>query len=50
MALVVFGPKKLPEIGKAVGKGLSEFRRAASEVNKNVEEQVKSERLKLDPI
>lgn len=28
VALVVFGPSKLPEVGKALGKGLSEFRRA----------------------
>lgn len=28
IALVVFGPGKLPEVGKALGKGLSEFRRA----------------------
>ncbi len=28
IALVVFGPGKLPEVGKAVGKGLNEFRRA----------------------
>jgi sec-independent protein translocase protein TatA len=28
IALVVFGPGKLPEVGKALGKGMSEFRRA----------------------
>lgn len=28
IALVVFGPGKLPEVGKAVGKGLNEFKRA----------------------
>lgn len=32
VALVVFGPKKLPEIGRALGRGLREFRQAASEV------------------
>lgn len=30
IALVVFGPGKLPEVGKAIGKGLSEFRGATS--------------------
>ncbi|MDD4601120.1 Sec-independent protein translocase protein TatA [bioreactor metagenome] len=30
IALVVFGPGKLPEVGKALGKGLEEFRRATS--------------------
>ena len=31
VALVVFGPKKLPEIGRALGRGLREFRKAASD-------------------
>lgn len=30
IALVVFGPSKLPELGKALGKGISEFRGAVS--------------------
>ena len=30
IALVVFGPGKLPEIGRAVGKGLSEFKKATN--------------------
>ena len=41
IALVVFGPGKLPEIGRAVGKGLSEFKKATnslmSDVNKPME-------------
>ncbi len=32
VALVVFGPKKLPELGKTVGKALTEFRRARDEL------------------
>ncbi len=32
VALVIFGPSKLPEIGKAVGSSLKEFKRAASGV------------------
>lgn len=31
IALVVFGPGKIPEVGKALGKGLHEFRRATDE-------------------
>lgn len=34
IALVVFGPGKLPEIGKAVGKSLREFRSASTEEDK----------------
>lgn len=30
IALIVFGPGKLPEVGKALGKSLQEFRRATS--------------------
>jgi Tat protein translocase TatB subunit len=33
VALVVLGPKRLPEIAKALGKGLAEFRRATSDIN-----------------
>jgi TatA/E family protein of Tat protein translocase len=32
LALIVLGPKKLPELAKALGKGLSEFRRATDEL------------------
>jgi sec-independent protein translocase protein TatA len=32
IALVVFGPKRLPEIGSALGRGLHEFRKATSEL------------------
>jgi|GraSoiStandDraft_10_1057309.scaffolds.fasta_scaffold1732644_1 sec-independent protein translocase protein TatA len=32
IALIVFGPKRLPEIGKTVGKGLREFRKASQDI------------------
>jgi TatA/E family protein of Tat protein translocase len=32
LALIVLGPKKLPELAKALGKGLAEFRRATDEL------------------
>ena len=37
VALVVFGPKKLPEIGRALGRGLREFRKAAADVMEETE-------------
>lgn len=43
VALVIFGPKKLPEIGRSFGKSLGEFRKATTEINKEVAEQVKSD-------
>lgn len=42
IALVVFGPKKLPELGKALGKGIAEFKRATEEVRETIETEVRS--------
>lgn len=38
IVLVIFGPSKLPEMGKAVGKGIREFRSAASGPQGNIED------------
>ena len=45
VALIVFGPRKLPEIGKTVGKMLAEFRKASTEFRQTIEDEVESERL-----
>ena len=37
VALVLFGPKKLPELGKTIGKAITEFRRAQSELKATFE-------------
>src|SRR5207302_7626717 len=37
LALLVFGPKKLPEVGRSVGRGLREFRRASDEVRDEIQ-------------
>jgi len=37
VALVLFGPKKLPELGKSIAKGITEFRRAQSELKATFE-------------
>jgi TatA/E family protein of Tat protein translocase len=42
VALIVFGPRKLPELGKSLGKGLAEFRRASNELKATLEEEVRS--------
>ena len=36
VALIIFGPRKLPEIGRSIGKGIREFRSATTEVKKSV--------------
>ena len=41
IALLVFGPKKLPELGKSLGKGLREFKKATDELKSNWDEQLK---------
>ncbi len=40
VALLVFGPKKLPEIGKSLGKGLAEFKRASDDLKKTIEDEI----------
>jgi sec-independent protein translocase protein TatA len=41
IALVVFGPKKLPELGKSLGKGLREFNKAKNELKATWDEQIR---------
>jgi len=40
VALLVFGPKKLPEIGKSLGKGLAEFKKASDDLKKTIESEI----------
>ena len=46
LALIVFGPRKLPEIGKSLGKGIQEFKKASSDLKKAWEEEVDLEKEK----
>ena len=43
IALLVFGPRKLPELGKSLGRSLAEFRRASNELRNTLEEEVRLE-------
>lgn len=36
VVLIIFGPGKLPDIGKAVGKGIKEFRRASNDIEEGL--------------
>ncbi len=40
IAFLLFGPKKLPEIARTVGKGLAELRRASNELKRSLEEEI----------
>jgi TatA/E family protein of Tat protein translocase len=46
IALIVFGPRKLPEIGKSLGKGLAEFKKASNELKQNWEAEVQMDKEK----
>src|SRR6266496_4464753 len=41
VALVLFGPKKLPELGRTIGKAITEFRRAQSELKSTLQSHMK---------
>jgi TatA/E family protein of Tat protein translocase len=43
IALIIFGPRKLPELGKSLGKSLAEFKRASNELKSTLEEEIRME-------
>ena len=46
IALVIFGPKKLPELGRSLGRSLSEFKKASNELRSTLEEEIRIEEQK----
>jgi sec-independent protein translocase protein TatB len=48
IALIVFGPRKLPEIGRSVGKMLVEIRKAGNDFKRTVEEEVDADKLRIE--
>lgn len=42
IALVVFGPQKLPELASSLGKGLAEFKRASNEIRQGVDDEARA--------
>ncbi len=42
LALLLFGPRKLPELGRLLGRGLSEFRRASNDLQATVKEEMRT--------
>ena len=43
VALIVFGPRKLPELGRSLGKSLAEFKRASNELRNTLDEEIRIE-------
>ncbi|MGX6441732.1 twin-arginine translocase TatA/TatE family subunit [Neobacillus sp. K501] len=43
LALIVFGPNKLPEVGRAVGKSIREFKRATNGLASDIKEELKDD-------
>ena len=43
IALIIFGPRKLPELGKSLGKSLAEFKKASNELRNTLEEEIRIE-------
>jgi sec-independent protein translocase protein TatA len=49
IALIIFGPRKLPELGKSLGKSLAEFKRASNELKSTLEEEIRVEEQQKKP-
>jgi Tat protein translocase TatB subunit len=46
VALLLFGPRKMPQIGKTIGRALAEFRRASNDFKRTIEDEVAAEDLR----
>ena len=43
IALIIFGPRKLPELGRSLGKSIGEFKKASNELKSTLEEEIRVE-------
>jgi sec-independent protein translocase protein TatA len=50
IALIIFGPRKLPELGKSLGKSLAEFKKASNELRNTLEEELRIEEQKTETV
>ncbi len=40
LALLIFGPRKLPEVGRTIGKGMAEFRKASNDLKRTIQTEI----------
>jgi sec-independent protein translocase protein TatA len=48
IALIIFGPRKLPELGRSLGKSIAEFKKASNELKSTLEEEIRLEETRSD--
>ncbi len=48
IALIIFGPRKLPELGKSLGKSIAEFKKASNELRNTLEEEIRVDEQKRE--
>lgn len=48
VVLIFFGPKRLPDLAKSIGKGLAEFKKASDDVKKSIDDAMKEETVKAE--
>ena len=46
IALIIFGPRKLPELGRSLGKSIGEFKKASNELRNTLDEEIRMEEQK----
>ncbi|MFQ5723645.1 MAG: twin-arginine translocase TatA/TatE family subunit [Terriglobia bacterium] len=49
LALLLFGPRRLPELGRMLGRGLAEFRRASTDLRASIEDEVRTLERQVSP-
>ena len=49
LALLIFGPKKLPEVGRQIGRFMNEFKRASNEFKAQIESEINSLETEVKP-
>jgi sec-independent protein translocase protein TatA len=49
VALIIFGPRKLPELGRSLGRSINEFKRASNELRSTLDDEIRAEERKSSP-